>query len=78
MNDNLVLLGFIGLFAIVFFIVGFCFCELTSTLTEETKIVDVSESDILWDEDDFYVIAPDGEKITLGIDGGEIIDLTKH
>ena len=78
MNDKVVILGIFSLIAMVIFMVAFAFCALASTLSAETQIIDVSESDILWDEDDFYIIDPDGNKITLGIDRGEIIDLTKH
>ena len=31
-----------------------------------------------YDENDFYIHSPDGEKISLGVDGTEIIDLTQH
>lgn len=53
-------------------------CQVHSTINAETMVVDVSESDILWDETDFYILDPDGDRIPLGIDGNEILDLTKH
>ena len=76
--SKIVSLGIIGFFAFIFFIVGFVFCDLASQLSVETQIIDVSESEILWDEHDFYIFDPDGNKITLGVDSGEILDLTKH
>lgn len=78
MKEKLIYLGLIGFFTFIFFIVGFTFSSLFAEVCSETKIVDVSESDIFYDNEDFYIIAPDGEKITLGIDGSEILDLTKH
>ena len=78
MNNKLTVLAVLGVFVFIFFIVGIMFSQLFSELMAETKIVDVSESDILWDDEDFYIIGPDGKRITLGIDGAEILDLTKH
>ena len=51
---------------------------VSSGMNAETMVVDVSESDILWDDEDFYILDPDGVRIPLGIDGNEILDLTKH
>lgn len=59
-------------------ITAHCICEDIAYENVETMIVDVSESDILYDETDFYIIGPDGERIPLGIDGNEILDLTRH
>jgi len=53
-------------------------CGIYAMDNAETMIVDISESDILWDEQDFYIIDPDGNRIPLGIDGNEVLDLTKH
>jgi len=72
------------MFAIVAIIIGAVYaiawvgCNVYAMENAETMIVDVSESDILWDEQDFYIIDPDGNRIPLGIDGNEILDLTKH
>jgi len=53
-------------------------CTVYAMENAETMIIDVSESDILWDEQDFYIINPDGVRIPFGIDGNEVLDLTKH
>jgi len=61
--------------------IGFCVwigCETTAIVNAETMIIDVSESDILYDDTDFYILDPDGNNIPLGINNNEILDLTKH
>ena len=62
------------LFAVLFFT-----CEGYSHIVQkETRIVEITEEDVFWDENDFYILNPDGDKTSLGLNKGEIIDLTKH
>lgn len=76
--EKLFAIGFIIFIAFIIGIAIFGFSMVCSGMNAETMVVDVSESDILWDEEDFYIIDPDGVRIPLGIDGNEILDLTKH
>jgi len=80
-NEVTVDLMIFGLFVFIVFVIvtiAFMFCNLYASMNVETQIMDLSESDIFYDEHDFYVFDPDGNKITLGVDSGEILDLTKH
>ena len=77
--DILIGVGMTGLLILAIGLAVFNVCEMHSNENlVETRIVDVSESDILWDEQDFYILDPDGVRIPLGIDDNEILDLTKH
>lgn len=78
MNDNFLILIIISIAIAGGIVAVFGFSMIGSGLNAETMVVDVSESDILWDEQDFYILDPDGDRIPLGIDSNEILDLTKH
>lgn len=70
-------------FVVIIFIIGswfavFSICMTTSMTNAETMIISVNGSDIIFDENDFYILSPDGNKISLGVDKGEVLDLTKH
>lgn len=81
MNKFEIIFG-VGFTIFVVFVIGiatYVLCEIHSNVNLiETMVVDVSESDIFWDEQDFYILDPDGTRIPLGIGNNEILDLTKH
>lgn len=81
-QDNIKLIGgVVSVIAILVF--SICIFVFTVSYSEavknaETKIVNITNADIIIEDDDFYILSPDGKKISLGLSGGEVLDLTKH
>lgn len=85
MNEKLDEIKFVGALILLIFLVivvlslaTFAISYNEATRNAKTKIINITDFDIIIDEDDFYIIAPNGDKISLRLSGGEVLNLTKH